>query len=304
MKRLVCFVLTIISSLFILGCTSSDDNKINIVTVSFSDYEFCKQVTQNLDNYNVHYLLKNGEDAHSFQATFQDKMLLSKANLVVYSGGESTSWIDTLIPTNCKVVKYSEFLTPICLDGDHHDEEHNHLIDEHYSLSIKNAIKIVKKIETSLSEIDQDKSSIFEENANLYIQNLQELDLEYEILKTSETSTVIVCDRQPFSYLFNDYDITCFSAIKGCSSEIDCSISTIVELSNKLNENSLNSVLVTESAKLDIANSVINNCGKDGVQILTLNSMQSIKLSDNKNYIDICRENLQVLKICLGVKNG
>ena len=66
MKRLVCFILTIISSFFIFGCTSSDDNKINIVAVSFSDYEFCKQVTQNLDYFNVHYLLKNGEDAHSY----------------------------------------------------------------------------------------------------------------------------------------------------------------------------------------------------------------------------------------------
>ena len=306
MKRLVCFILTIISSFFIFGCTSSDDNKINIVAVSFSDYEFCKQVTQNLDYFNVHYLLKNGEDAHSYQATFQDKMLFSKADLVVYSGGESTAWIDSLLSNDCKVVKYSEFLTPICLDDqtEDHSEEHNHLVDEHYTLSIKNAIKIVEEIEKSLSEIDKKHSRLFAENAYLYTQNLQALDSEYEILKSGETSTVIVCDRQPFSYLFNDYNITCFSALKGCSSEIDCSFSTIVDLADKLNEYSLNSVLVTESAKLDIANSVISRYGKSGVQILTLNSMQSIKLSDNKNYIDICRENLQVLKNCLGVNNG
>ncbi len=303
MKKFISFILILISSCFIFGCQSSDD-KIDIIAVSFSDYEFTKAVVGNLDYYNVHYLLKDGQDGHSYQATFKDKMLFSKAKMVVYSGGDSTSWIDGLIMSDCKKVKYIEFLLPICLDAHDTGEHHNHLVDEHYSLSIKNAIIITNKIMEELSQIDQMHSRIFAENGYLYINRLQQLDSEYESLKTGENHYVIVADRQPFSYLFNDYDINCFSAIKGCSTEIDCSFSTIVGLANKLNEYSLTNILVTENGSLDIANSVIKQSGKQNIQILRLNSMQSIKANSNTSYIEICNQNLNVLKTCLGVNNG
>lgn len=305
MKKFISLILILISSLFICGCQTYDD-KIDIIAVSFSDYEFTKQVVGELDYYSVHYLLANGQDAHSYQATFKDKMLFSKAKMVVYSGGDSTAWIDGLISNDCKKVKYSEFLTPICLDGHDNEEseEHDHLVDEHYYLSIKNAITITNKIVNVLSQIDQMHSRIFAENGNLFIRNLQQLDSEYESLKLSENSNVLVADRQPFTYLFNDYNINCFSAFTGCSTEIDCSFETIVNLANKLNEYNLNNVLVTENGSLDIANSVISQSKKQNVQILRLNSMQAIKQKDNKSYIDICYENLTVLKTCLGVNNG
>ena len=303
MKKFISLILILISSLFIYGCQPNDD-KIDIIAVCFSDYEFTKEVVGNLDYYSVHYLLANGEDAHSYQATFKDKMLFSKAKMVVYSGGDSTSWIDGLISSDCKTVKYSEFLEEICLDEHETDEHHDHLVDEHYYLSIKNAITITSKIVDALSQIDQMHSRMFAENGNLFIRNLQQLDSEYETLKESENSNVIVADRQPFAYLFKDYNINCFSAFTGCSTEIDCSFERIVYLANKLNEYSLNNILVTENGRLDIANSVISQSKKQNVQILRLNSMQSIKQKDNATYLNICYENLNVLKTCLGVKNG
>ncbi len=306
MKKLFSLILILISSLICFGCQPNDD-KVNIIAVSFSDYEFAKQVVGNLDYYNVHYLLKNGEDAHSYQATFKDKMLFSKAKMVVYSGEDSTSWIDGLITNDCKKVKYSEFLTSICLNEHENQEseehDHNHLVDEHYYLSIKNAILITNKIVDTLSQIDSMHSRIFAENGNLFIQNLTQLDIEYQVLENSNIP-LVVADRQPFSYLFNDYNIKYFSAFTGCSSEIDCSFPTIVNLANKLNEYSVNHILVTESGGLEIANSVIEQSKRSAIEILRLNSMQSIKQKDNNSYIEICKQNLNVLKKCLGVNNG
>ncbi len=304
MKKIICFILTIIFSLFIFGCSKSEDNKLNIVAVSFADYEFSKVLCENLDYINVHYLLKNGEDSHSYQATFQDKMLFSKADLVVYSGGESVKWVDELIPNTSKKVVYSEFLTPFYLDHDetcNHENEHNHTVDEHYSLSIKNSILIVRKIKETLSEIDEMHSRIFSINGDLYINQLNLIDQKYQTLKSGQ---VIVADRQPFNYLFNDYGVKCSSAFSSCSAEIDCSFATIVELANKLNEFSLKNILVTENGSLDIASSVISKSGATGVSILRLNSMQSIKINSNLTYLDICKQNYEILKTCLGVNNG
>ncbi len=302
MKKFISILLIILSSIFNIGCSNENDDKINIIALSFSDYEFTKAIVDGFDYYNVHYLLAGGQDGHSYQATFKDKMLFSKAKMVVYSGGDSTSWVDELVSNDCVKIKYSEFLTGVCLDEHDDGEHHDHLVDEHYSLSIKNAIIITNKIKDALSELDQKHSRLFAENSDLFIRNLQTLDEEYQTLNTSKY--LIIADRQPFTYLFNDYNIKYFSAFKGCSTEIDCSFSTIVDLANKLNEYSLNDVLVLENSSLDIANSVISQSAKQNVRVLRLNSMQSIKEKDNKSYIEIMQQNFQVLKTCLGVNNG
>ncbi len=75
----------------------------------------------------------------------------------------------------------------------------------------------------------------------------------------------------------------------------------MVFLSEKVKELDVKYVAVTENSDKKTARSVIETSGKDGIEIVELNSMQALSENDVKSaeYTDIMLENLKTLKLLL-----
>ena len=310
---------------------SEETKKLNIVTTIFPAYDWVKQIVGDNKNVEISFLIDKGVDLHSYQASAADIAKITDSDLFVYVGGESDGWAEDIIKENPNL-KYINMVDSIgeaalaeeLVEGMQDEEEHDHEgeehaneegehaheegehedgeeeIDEHVWLSIKNAKTVVAAIEHQLSEIDADNKASYEKNANDYIAKLDELDKEYkDTLSSIENKTILVGDRFPFRYLVNEYGINYYAAFLGCDAGSEASFETVKFLANKMDELNMSKIFIIDGSKGDLAKTIVDNTKDKNATVLMLDSMQSTKSSDNANYIDIMRKNLEVLKEAL-----
>ena len=109
-------------------------------------------------------------------------------------------------------------------------------------------------------------------------------------------------DRFPFRYMTEDYGLTYYAAFLGCSAETEASFSTISFLANKVDELGLHAVMTLEGSDHQLADTIMRTAKAQDLQILEMNSMQSIVRADieaGANYLDIMRRNLNALRTAL-----
>ena len=296
--------------------SSAETKKISVVTTIFPAYDWVKQVVGDNKNVEITFLIDKGVDLHSYQASAEDIAKITDSDLFVYVGGESDEWAEDIIKENPNL-KYISMVDSIgeaalaeeLVEGMQEEEEHDHEGEEHANeegehahvwLSIKNAKTVVAAIEHQLSEIDADNKASYEKNANDYIAKLDELDKEYkDTLSSIENKTILVGDRFPFRYLVNEYGINYYAAFLGCDAGSEASFETVKFLANKMDELNMSKIFIIDGSKGDLAKTIVDNTKDKNATVLMLDSMQSTKSSDNANYIDIMRKNLEVLKEAL-----
>ena len=167
-------------------------------------------------------------------------------------------------------------------------------------MSLKNAKIFVNEIATQLGKLDETNKDVFLQNATLYNQELENLDVQYtNEVNSASTKTILVADRFPFRYLVEDYNLNYYAAFVGCSSETRATPQTITFLANKIDELTLKNIIILENSNSEIANTVKNSTQAKNQQILVLNSIQSTTLKDNITYLQLMTNNLQVLKQAL-----
>ena len=186
----------------------------------------------------------------------------------------------------------------------HHDHEEEVENDEHVWLSLKNAEIIVNKIAEELSKLDAAHATVYKQNADAYIAQIQSLDKEYrEAVNGAARKTVLFGDRFPFRYLVDDYGIKYYAAFVGCSAESEASFETIAFLAGKMDAESLPVIFTIENSNDKIAKAVLAaSKNSKSAQILSINSMQSIteaQIAGGIDYLSLMKSNLDVLKKAL-----
>ena len=298
----ICLVFSMISMLCIncsCGFDTDDDKKISIVCTAFPQYDFVKEIVgERQDSFDITYLFDNGADVHSFEGdiSFNVKIKILNSDLFIYNGGESDSWVNSILSDesmNKKCIKVSllESIPKTSLLSLNHDEsvhehddecedEHSSSVDEHVWLSLINARHICDTIKNQISKLDPDYKNIYDENYNNYLQKLSELHdyCQSEISKFN-SPFLVVADRFPFAYLFNDYGIKYEAAFSGCTSETDATYENIIKLCNTVRENNINSILVLEKSTSNVSSSIISTTKKE-LKIYNLNSLQTVSKTD------------------------
>ena len=311
---MLCFVAAAVG-----GCGKGKKNgKLFVVVTIFPEYDWVKEILgDNPGDAEITMLLDNGADLHSYQPTADDILKVQNCDVFIYVGGESDKWVDNVMAQKSNKnmvvlnlldvlgdkVKEEEVVEGMeAEDEDEHDEEEAEK-DEHVWLSLKNASVICDAVKDALSKADKDNAELYEKNCKAYKEKLEKLDAEYEAaVKEASVKTLLFGDRFPFRYLADDYGLEYYAAFAGCSAESEASFKTIKYLSDKINELKLKHVMKIESSNGKLANSIIENSGAKDVDVLSLNSIQSISREDMKNgvsYISLMEGNLEVLKKAL-----
>lgn len=308
MKKLLIIFLILINLFACASNKQNDDEVINIVTSSFSAYDWTKELTKGT-NVKITYLLDNGLDLHNFQPSALDMITISNSDLFIYVGGESDKWVDDALAQaenkNMKVINLLEILGDKAkkeelkegMQEDEHEEKHEAELDEHVWLSLKNVSIYIEEIKNKLIELDNNNSNIYENNYKNYLNEINKLDYEYDrIISSAKTKTIIMADRFPFRYLVEDYGLDYYAAFLGCSAETEASFETIAFLTDKLDELDLDYILVLENSDFKIAKTIISNSQNKNAEIEILDSIQSTTTKDNKSYLAIMKNNLTTLE--------
>lgn len=305
MKKFLLITITFfVCLLLVTGCNNNDSSKITIISTSFPGYDFARAITKD-SNIEVKMLLTPGADMHSYEPTPQDIINIKKSKLFIYVGGDSDSWIDDVLedidPNETKIVKLMDLVNlekeelVEGMEGELEDE-----YDEHVWTNPKNAIKIIRLLKDTITIIDSENESLYEENMSNYIDEIMKIDAEIrDVVSSSSKKELVVGDRFPLKYFVKEYGLKYYAAFKGCSEQTEASAKTISFLINKVKEDNINVILKMELSNGNIANTIAN---ETGAKVLTYNSAHNISKDDfNKGitYVDIMRDNIEVLREAL-----
>ena len=303
MKRFIGYIsVLMVLSLLLLGCsaTSGTEKRMSVVTTIFPLYDFTREVVGDDGDIELTCLIDNRVDMHSYSPSSQDILAIAECDVFIYVGGESDEWVADVLaqhPNERRVVIncFDELQGSLIAEDDPDEDEY----DEHVWLSLRNAVQMVAAIAETIQTVDPAHADGYRANADAYIAQLEALDARYEHELAGLNRTLLIADRFPFAYLAYDYDLECFAAFSGCSAESEVTFQVVVELADVLVEHGLTHVYVIDGNDPKIAQSIISQAGADGVEILSLNSMQAVTKADidaGATYLSLMEENLEALK--------
>ena len=319
MKKFMSLIVTaaMLAGIF-TGCSAepAKEGGIKIVTTVFPIYDWVRNIAGTASAAtDIELLLDSGTDLHSYQPTVQDIMTISDCDLFIYVGGESDEWVEdalaeavnkdmvvlNLLDELGDMAKEEEDIPGIAADEE--EEEEGIEYDEHIWLSLRNADKCCEAIRNALIEIDPDNTDAYRVNATEYRAHLTDLDTLYTAaVDEAPNKTLLFGDRFPFRYLVDDYGLDYYAAFSGCSAETEASFETIIFLASKADELGLKYIMKIDGSSDRIPESIISNTSSGDLQILTLDSMQSVSsanIAAGVTYLSIMESNLEVLRAAL-----
>ncbi len=316
-RVLILMIAVLLSFTALVSCgdgNTVDADRHNIVCSTFPQYDWVLNILGNRAvDWNVTLLLDSGADLHNYQPTADDIIAINSADLFIYVGGESDEWADAVMMQgdgSVKPIVLMEIMKGNLIkeehehdEDDHHDEDHKHIEDEHVWLSLENAEVLCESITREICNIDPLNSINYKDNCERYTEALSVLDDRYEdTVENARYDALVFGDRYPFAYMAHDYDLTCYAAFEGCSAETEASFETVISLAQKIDELKLASVVVIEGSDIALADTIIANTKSKDLDVITLDSMQTVTRSDidaGVTYISIMESNLAALDAAL-----
>ncbi len=312
MKKLFSLFLMLVSIITLASCASKE--KYDVISTSFVGYDFSKAIAPELK---CGMLLKPGEELHGYSPSVSDIEKIINSKLFIYIGGESDSEfvendiLKEIDKNKTKVINMMEVVkdngsiydeeepdSSISVDDDEEEEEY----DEHIWNSITNAKLIVNEIYDKIDQITGTSHSV---NHEKLINDLETIDNKFkELVDSSSKKVIIFADRFPLLYFVKEYNLEYDAAFKGCETSKEANPKTIEKLTKKVIDNDISIIFVIELSGANIADVIINNCKKEGKNVLkkTFYTMHNVSKTDYEKgltYIDYMNMNYEVLKEAL-----
>ncbi|MDE7228723.1 MAG: metal ABC transporter substrate-binding protein [Treponemataceae bacterium] len=314
MKRII---MPALLALCLCACTKKTDadQTLRVVATVFPAYDWARVILgAEADHTSLTLLADNGIDLHGYQPSVQDSAALSRADVLIYTGGESDAWVDGAIKTATNPAMRTVNL--IAALGDRakaeetvagmqaeEPEQDDTAYDEHVWLSLQNAPLLCAAIADALCAADERNAVAYRANLAAYTTELAALDADYRAaIGAAPTKTLVFGDRFPFRYLTDDYGLAYYAAFAGCSAETEASFRTIAFLADKTDALALPAVLHIETSDGKIARTIVQNTQTKSARVLMLDSMQSVtarQIAAGATYLGIMRKNLAVLQEAL-----
>ncbi len=319
-------LLTILSA---SGCAEGnegweEDGRLKVVTTIFPYYDFARQVAG--DRIDLRLAVPAGMDSHSFEPTPADMRLIQEADLLISNGGEMEHWLSEVLEAidapdleKITMMDYVETFEEILVEGmeeaahshDHdHDHEHEHVdslgddgheeeieYDEHIWTSPKNAMVIVEEIRDKLTQMDPDGASVYEENAEVYLEKLSRLDQEFEQVAADEKrNMIIIGGKFPFRYLAEAYGFEYRAAFSGCSTDTEPSARTIAYLIDRVKEYEIPVVYYLELSSTRVAEIIGEETGADILLLHSCHNVTRREFDAGVTYLELMEQNVENLR--------
>ena len=314
----------------VLNREKFEQKKYSVVSTSFPGYDFARAVTKNT-NISTKMLVKPGAETHTYEPTPQDIIDIKNADMFVYVGGDSDTWVEKILKDvdtkKTHVMKLIDLVSTVneeivegMEDEDEHDYEHDHdhshshehdhdhdhkhdhdeeeegpEIDEHVWTSPKKAMEIVKKIAKVASEIDAAEETKINDNAEKYVAEIAQVDKDLHQAIDGKISEIVVADRFPFRYFADEFGLKYAAAFSGCSEQTEASAKTISFLINKVKQDKVKKIYKIELSNGKIAETVSKDTGAEVLELHSAHNVTADDFSKGVTYVDLMKRNLAAL---------
>ena len=284
------------SGFFLVKNLAQGKTDVKIIAANFIGYDFIRAVTG--ESSRVEMILKPGEEVHNFEPTPEEIIKIKKADLFIYTGGESDEWIEKLLKDN--EVEAEKTLRLMDLVELREEEGEEGEYDEHIWTSPVNAMKLIEGVREKLTKIYPEEKEKFNQNAKNYSEKFSKFDQEIrKIIENGKRKELVFGDRFPFLYLVREYGLDYYAAFSGCSEQIEASSQTISFLIKKVREDKIPVILKIELTSDKLARSIAE---ETGAKVLELNAAHNVSEEDFRKgttYAEMMEKNIGVLREAL-----
>ena len=263
-------------------------------------YDWTRNLMDEPTNTNLflNLIIKNGLNYHNLIPGVTEENLINSADLLIYVGGPSEKWIDEIVAKGSTekpgrlVLKLSDYIT-----GNQNSD-----FDEHCIISPSVAQVSCQKIFEYLCKLDSPNEQNYQQYFAKYSELLSILDNTYKLQsQKTQNQTFIICDRMPFNAFFNEYGFNYIAVYDSCPAPQNkkLSIENLKQFGALIDSTGAAAVYVFEDSDKKLAKQVIGNSKNPKCDTLVFDSMESLTLSQlfsGKNYLDIMRNNLTLLR--------
>lgn len=314
---------------------AAGEQAISVVTTLFPYYDFARAVAGDLaedGTIRLSLILPPGQESHSFEPTAANLIEMENADVLLYNGGEGEQWVERVLEaTDAKdrldlegmeVVSLREEETSENMKGHSHTHDktghegpendgedsftghagvgHDVEYDEHIWTSPVNAIDLVKAVCGILAQAAPDYRQVFEDNAQAYIAQLEEIDGEFrEVTANGRTDLVIFADRFPFLYFVREYGLRYDAAFSGCGSDTEPSAATIAGLIELVEKEQLPVIFHVEQSSQKTAKIIQESTGVEILELHSCHNLTKQEMDDGITYVQLMRGNIENLKKAL-----
>jgi len=268
------------------------------------------------DRVQVVSMVPPGTEAHHFEPTARQIVMLKEADLFVYNGAGMEPWADRLVqnPENPRliIVKAStgiELLKHEGKDFHEHDKGHRHAdhhyhgeYDPHIWLDPLLAKKMAANIAAGFKQADPDGVSTYQKNLAVLHKRLDELHSRYQEALQGKAGQPIVTSHAAFGYLAHRYGLVQVP-IMGLSPKAEPSPARMARLVRMVRETGVKYVFSETLANPRIAETLAKEVG---AEVLILNPIEGLTIEQDiaeEDYFTIMEQNLVNLKQGLGVQD-
>ncbi len=293
-------IFTCLSSVaFIPAIKAQNNSSPKIVTTFLPVHLFTKAVVG--DTGTVEILISPGAEVHDYQATPEDAKLLSQADVLVENGLGMEEFLSALVAnagnSQLKQITSSKGIEVIEEEEEdehgHHGHDHHHHHGEgnpHVWLDPVLAQQQVANIRDELIAINPGNADIYTSNADSYIQQLQELDNEFQQRLAPVKGCKFITFHDAFPYLAQRYGLQQEAIIEIPEDSITPKdIRRVQKAAKKHKVNALFTEPGIEDQRIEQISSDLN------LPLEAINPLESGE-TDPQYYFQAMRENLEALE--------
>lgn len=198
---------------------------------------------------------------HDYTLTAQDMKNLSKADVLVISGGGMEGYLDDVMSAYPKleIIDASKGIELLAEEEHEEHEDHEHQdeaeeeyhhdhgeVNSHYWLSVSAHIEAVNNIAAELGKLDARNSEAYGANANSYMHAIEsELSPELDMLIALMGGDDVAILHEAYEYIASDLDCE-VAAVMDLDEERQVSAGEVAELLEEIEEHEIKIVLAEE----------------------------------------------------------
>lgn len=317
MKKFASVLFVLITSLFLVACTTSKNA--DIVTTMFPQYDFARQIVG--DKMSVSLLIPAGAEIHDYEVSSSDMVAIEKSKLFIFTSLEIDQWITdeaTIGGENTIVLNLSKAYTLLPHDEENHlldegetEDEHEHEHDEslHYWVDPTNAVQLIEAILEKIVEIDPANSAYYTLNANEYMETIETLHHEIETFLMHEDvigSTIYFAGHNAMGWFGDRYHLNIVSLFPDFKPDADLTSNELISFVDQVKNAGTIYLFIEELAEPKAANQVVRELAKEQyvLNLLELHAYHNLSkedMEDGVTYAELLERNFLNLKIALSV---
>jgi zinc transport system substrate-binding protein len=280
---------------------------LKIIATIFPAYDFARAVAG--DKAEISMLVRPGSEIHSFDPSPQDIIAIHNADVFICIGGESETWVNTLLgplepgssgsgKTVLRLIDHIDAVEEEIVEGmQSEEEEEEEAYDEHIWTSPRNAAALVGAVADALCASDPSNAGEYRSRADNYAGEIDALSTEFKALAASaKRKKIVFGDRFPFRYFADEFGLEYRAAFPGCHTESDVSVATMAYLMKYVESEDIPVVYTLELGSGNIARAIAE---QTGAEVLTLHSCHNVTRSEFESgvtYVSLMRKNLESLR--------